>query len=107
MNQGIFVERLYERLKYHALIHNTKFPRMMIELVLQEIIHEITEAVAHGEPIRLRKFGKFFAKRYGPRSIYSPADGVHKELRRRHLPTFRPSSVFKRRVEEVRKMLGE
>ncbi len=66
--------------------------------ILDAVLEEIYEALARGEPVKLRSFGSFNVRSKRGRIGRNPKTGAEAEITPRKVLTFKPSPVLVARV---------
>ncbi|MCS7176321.1 MAG: HU family DNA-binding protein [Candidatus Kapabacteria bacterium] len=71
-----------------------------VRAVLEHLLEFVQEQVARGERVDFRGFGAFFLRRRRPRMARNPRTGEPVPVGERHVPDFKPSPKFIRRVQQ-------
>src|ERR1700739_2971281 len=66
----------------------------LVEIVLREV----SDTIAHGENVKLSSFGSFIVRAKGERIGRNPKTGVEVPITPRRVMVFRPSHVLKTRI---------
>jgi integration host factor subunit alpha len=66
----------------------------LVELVL----HEMSEAIARGENVKLSSFGSFIVRSKGQRIGRNPKTGQEVPIEPRRVLVFKPSNILKARI---------
>ena len=66
--------------------------------LLEAVLHEISNALAAGEPVKISSFGSFSVRRKGQRIGRNPKTGEEVPILPRKVLVFRPSQVLKNRI---------
>jgi len=79
---------------------NTGLTKVEVEVVLNESFSQIINALSKNERIELRGFGTFAVKHRMPKKARNPATGDPVYLAERYVPTFKPSQLMKKSVND-------
>ena len=79
---------------------NTGLTKVEVEAVLNESFSQIINALSKNERIELRGFGTFSVKHRMPKKARNPATGDPDYLAERYVPTFKPSQLMKKSVND-------
>ena len=79
---------------------NTGLTKVEVEAVLNESFSQIIKALSKNERIELRGFGTFAVKHRMPKKARNPATGDPVYLAERYVPTFKPSQLMKKSVND-------
>ena len=79
---------------------NTGLTKVEVEVVLNESFSQIINALSKNERIELRGFGTFAVKHRMPKKARNPATGDPVYLAERYVPTFKPSQLIKKSVND-------
>ena len=79
---------------------NTGLTKLEVEAVLNESFSQIINALSRNERIELRGFGTFAVKHRMPKKARNPATGDPVYLAERYVPTFKPSQLMKKSVND-------
>ena len=79
---------------------NTGLTKVEVEAVLNESFSQIINALSKNERIELRGFGSFAVKHRMPKKARNPATGDPVYLAERYVPTFKPSQLMKKSVND-------
>ena len=74
--------------------------KVEVEAVLNESFSQIINALSKNERIELRGFGTFSVKHRMPKKARNPATGDPVYLAERYVPTFKPSQLMKKSVND-------
>jgi integration host factor subunit alpha len=66
--------------------------------LVEQVLDEISNAIARGENVKLSSFGSFIVRDKGERIGRNPKTGVEVPIESRRVMVFKPSSVMKARV---------
>jgi integration host factor subunit alpha len=66
--------------------------------VVEAVLDEICDAAARGETVKLSSFGAFVVRSKGQRIGRNPKTGVEVPILPRRVMVFKPSNVFKARI---------
>ena len=66
--------------------------------LLEAVLHEISNALAIGEPVKISSFGSFSVRKKGQRIGRNPKTGEEVPILPRKVLVFRPSQVLKNRI---------
>jgi integration host factor subunit alpha len=70
------------------------FSRVQAKQIFEMTLEEITDALARGEPVKLRSFGLFTVRAKRERIGRNPRTGVEVPITPRRVLTFKPSPVL-------------
>ncbi len=76
--------------------------RREAEVVVNEIFHAISDALANGDRVELRGFGSFTTKRRNPRIGRNPKTGESVQVPGKIVPHFKPGKELRERVDHNR-----
>ena len=79
---------------------NTGLTKVEVEAVLNESFSQIINALSKNERIELRGFGTFAVKHRMPKKARNPATGDPVYIAERYVPTFKPSQLMKKSVND-------
>ena len=79
---------------------NTGLTKVEVEAVLNKSFSQIINALSKNERIELRGFGTFAVKHRMPKKARNPATGDPVYLAERYVPTFKPSQLMKKSVND-------
>ena len=79
---------------------NTGLTKVEVEAVLNESFSQIINALSKNERSELRGFGTFAVKHRMPKKARNPATGDPVYLAERYVPTFKPSQLMKKSVND-------
>lgn len=79
----------------------TGLTQVETEAVLDEILHQITEALKRGERVDMRGFGSFTVQHRKARSARNTATQDVVQLPERHLPVFKVSKILQEKVNKA------
>ncbi|MGB0749389.1 MAG: integration host factor subunit alpha [Magnetospiraceae bacterium] len=68
--------------------------------LLEQVLTEISDALARGEAVKLSSFGSFSIRQKGQRIGRNPKTGEEVPILPRKVLVFRPSQVLKERINE-------
>ncbi|NOR73271.1 MAG: integration host factor subunit beta [Mariprofundaceae bacterium] len=71
-------------------------------MVVNEIFHAISNALANGDRVELRGFGSFTTKRRNPRIGRNPKTGESVQVPGKIVPHFKPGKELRERVDHNR-----
>jgi integration host factor subunit alpha len=66
--------------------------------LLEAVLHEISNALSAGEPVKISSFGSFSVRKKGQRIGRNPKTGEEVPILPRKVLVFRPSQVLKNRI---------
>jgi len=81
----------------------TGLTKVETDAVMNGIMKTIIDSLANNERIELRGFGTFGIKHRMPKKARNPGTGDAIYLPERFVPTFKPSKLMKKRVNELTK----
>lgn len=76
-------------------------------LVVEAFLASVQDALVRGEGIEIRGFGTFKVRHRKARTARNPRTGEPVEVPPRSTPVFRPSSLFRARVDRTASHLAE
>ena len=71
-----------------------------VEIIVNAILNEITEALAKGDRVELRGFGAFSVKNRGARIGRNPRTGERVEVEEKWVPFFKTGKDLRDRLNE-------
>lgn len=71
-----------------------------VEIIVNAILNEITEALANGDRVELRGFGAFSVKNRGARIGRNPRTGERVEVEEKWVPFFKTGKDLRDRLNE-------
>ncbi|MEM6935517.1 MAG: integration host factor subunit beta [Pseudomonadota bacterium] len=71
-----------------------------VEIIVNAILNEITEALAKGDRVELRGFGAFSVKNRGARVGRNPRTGERVEVEEKWVPFFKTGKDLRDRLNE-------
>ena len=71
-----------------------------VEIIVNAILNEITEALANGDRVELRGFGAFSVKNRGARVGRNPRTGERVEVEEKWVPFFKTGKDLRDRLNE-------
>lgn len=71
------------------------------EVVVDEVLKNIVQALNRGEKIELRGFGSFRVRRRDPRRGRNPKTGAAVDIPARKVPFFKPGKELKQLINDV------
>lgn len=69
--------------------------------LVETVLHEIADALAAGEMVKISSFGSFSVRQKGQRIGRNPKTGEEVPIMPRQVLVFRPSHVLKNRINEA------
>lgn len=72
-----------------------------VEIIVNAILNEITEALANGDRVELRGFGAFSVKNRGARVGRNPRTGERVEVEEKWVPFFKTGKDLRDRLNET------
>lgn len=81
-----------------ALVEKIGLPRNESQELVELVLSEISDALAHGEPVKLSSFGSFGIREKGERIGRNPKTGEEVPITPRRVLVFRPSNIMKDRI---------
>ena len=81
----------------------TGLTKVETEAVTNGVMKTIIDSLANNERVELRGFGTFGIKHRMPKKARNPGTGDAIYLPERFVPTFKPSKLMKKRVNELTK----
>lgn len=73
-----------------------------IELGVNKILEQISEALAGGNRVEIRGFGSFELRHRLPRNAHNPRTGEKLVTMSKYVPYFKPGKEFRERINESR-----
>ena len=73
-----------------------------VEVIVNAILNEITEALARGDRVELRGFGAFSVKNRGARIGRNPRTGERVEVEEKWVPFFKTGKDLRDRLNETK-----
>ncbi len=74
--------------------------RAEVRKIFDDTFDELSHALVHGEPVKLRNFGTFNLRTKRQRTGRNPKTGVEAVISARRVITFRPSPALLRRINQ-------
>lgn len=87
-----------------------KYPHLYqrdIEILVNTILNEISDALATGNRVELRGFGAFSIRERDPRTARNPKNGEVVTIGTRHAIYFRTGKELRERINEKQKAMGK
>ena len=81
----------------------TGLTKVETEVTMNGIMKTIIDSLANNKRVELRGFGTFGIKHRMPKKARNPGTGDAIYLPERFVPTFKPSKLMKKRVNELTK----
>jgi len=81
----------------------TGLTKVETEAIMNGVMKTIIDSLANNERVELRGFGTFGIKHRMPKKARNPGTGDAIYLPERFVPTFKPSKLMKKRVNELTK----
>ena len=72
------------------------------EVIVNTVIHSITDSLACGEKVELRGFGSFRIRERNPRTARNPKSGEKIEVPAKKVPFFKAGKELREQVDEKR-----
>jgi integration host factor subunit alpha len=69
--------------------------------LVEMVLSEISDVIAHGETVKLSSFGSFVVRSKGERIGRNPKTGIEVPITPRRVLTFKPSNILRQRVNGV------
>jgi len=73
----------------------------VVRLVVEKVLHEITEALASGDKVELRNFGILKVKLRKSRVGRNPRTGIVVPIAARKVVSFKAGKILKEKVEKL------
>ena len=83
-----------------SVSEKTGLTKLEVEAVINTSFKEIIMTLSKNERIELRGFGTFAVKHRLPKKARNPATGDPVYLAERYVPTFKPSQLMKKSVND-------
>ena len=71
-------------------------------LMLESVLEQISNALVHGESVKLSSFGTFYPRQKRERIGRNPKTGVTATINARRVISFKPSKLMKERVNNLK-----
>lgn len=84
-----------------AVVQETELDPKEVDQALEIVFDTIVDAVAHGDTVRIKRFGKFYPKDYKSHEQTIPATGERVILPSRRMVGFRDHPSTKARVLKI------
>ena len=84
-----------------ALVQKIGLPRNESQGIIEMILGQISQSLAHGEAVKLSSFGSFDIRAKGERIGRNPKTGKEVPITPRLVLVFRPSNIMKDRVNNI------
>ncbi len=81
-----------------AVVGKIGLPRNESQELVEIVLGEISNSLAHGEQVKLSSFGSFGIRRKGERIGRNPKTGQEVPITPRRVLVFRPSNIMKGRI---------
>jgi integration host factor subunit alpha len=88
---------------YKAASRRVRLSRTNCAILVELVLREITDCLARGETVKLSSFGSFVVHKKGERIGRNPKTGKEAPISARRVLAFKPSGVFKRRINSAAK----
>ena len=92
MTKSELIERIASR--------QTQLSLKDVELAVKTVIEQMSQTLATGERIEIRRFGSFSLHYREPRQGRNPKTGETVELSGKYVPHFKPGKEMRERVNE-------
>ena len=83
-----------------ALVDKVGLPRNESQDMVEIILKEISDSLAHGEQVKLSSFGSFGIRSKGERIGRNPKTGQEVPITPRRVLVFKPSNIMKETINE-------
>ena len=90
MTKSELIERIAQN-EHHLTAHD-------VELAVKTLLEEMSNALARGQRIEIRRFGSFALQYRGPRTGRNPRTGEAVQLDGKYLPRFKAGKELRERV---------
>jgi integration host factor subunit alpha len=81
-----------------ALVRKVGLPRNESQDLVELVLSEISQTLAHGEGVKLSSFGSFGVRSKAQRMGRNPKTGEEVPITPRRVLVFRPSNIMKERI---------
>lgn len=81
-----------------SIANDTKVPQKTVDKVLKSLVETLALAVSCDEDVVISGFGKFSRKNLAAKTIHDPRNGELIDIEERTSINFKPSNVFKQRL---------
>jgi integration host factor subunit alpha len=81
-----------------ALVRKVGLPRNESQDLVELVLSEISQTLAHGEGVKLSSFGSFGVRSKAERMGRNPKTGEEVPITPRRVLVFRPSNIMKERI---------
>ncbi len=81
--------------------NSTGLTKIETETIMNGIMNTIIDSLENNERVELRGFGTFGIKHRLPKKARNPGTGEPVYLPERYVPTFKPSKLMRKRVNEL------
>lgn len=83
-----------------ALVEKIGLPRNESQDMVEIILKEISDSLAHGHPVKLSSFGSFGIRSKGERIGRNPKTGQEVPITPRRVLVFKPSNIMKEAIND-------
>ena len=84
-----------------AIYREIGLPRIEAAVIIESILEHMVEALLNGETVKLTGFGSFVVREKRKRIGRNPKTGKEVSIAKRRVLTFKPSGLFKQRVNKA------
>lgn len=81
-----------------AVVRQVGLPRNESQELVELVLKEISNSLAHGDSVKLSSFGSFGIREKGERVGRNPKTGQEVPITPRKVLVFRPSNIMKERI---------
>jgi integration host factor subunit alpha len=81
-----------------AVVRQVGLPRNESQELVELVLKEISNSLAHGDAVKLSSFGSFGIREKGERVGRNPKTGQEVPITPRKVLVFRPSNIMKERI---------
>ena len=81
-----------------AVYHRVGLSRTESAELVENLLSEMSEAIARGETVKLSSFGSFVVRSKGERIGRNPKTGIEVPITPRRVMVFKPSNILKNRI---------
>ena len=81
--------------------NSTGLTKIETEAIMNGVMNTIIDSLANNDRVELRGFGTFGIKHRMPKKARNPGTGEPVYLPERYVPTFKPSKLMRKRVNNL------
>ena len=87
---------------YEAVYRKVGVSRSETTFLVETVLKEITDALEHGEAVKLSSFGTFLVRKKGQRKGRNPKTGTEVPILPRRVLVFKASAILKQQINGKR-----